>query len=103
MARDGGDAQRARMVVATEFRDANTITRRSQHVITTPEHVKFEREDFPAFFKSGGIKVDKHGDIELTFTVPQKYAEKFAQFTAAMRYPLHVIVERWEGPDGTAR
>lgn len=61
------------------------------------EDFTFDRAEFPAWIKAGGTKFNNHGDCEVTFVVPAEHREVFGLLGSAMRVPLTVIVEKFDG------
>jgi hypothetical protein len=63
------------------------------------EDLAFDRATFPGWIKRGTVKYDNNGNCEVAFTVAAEHRGVFAELGKAMRVPLLITIEKFDGTE----
>lgn len=93
--RNGNDTEDRWMGAAgwNDTRRGNTADRIARAV----DDLRFDSAQFPAWIKRASVKYDNHGNCEVTLVVPVEHRDVFSELGRAMRVPLLVTVEKFDG------
>jgi len=61
--------------------------------------LEFDKAVFPGWIKRGSVKYDNHGNCEVAFTVAAEHRGVFAELGKAMRVPLRITIEKFDGTE----
>jgi len=93
-----GDGTNAGGMGAAGWNDSRRVATAGR-IARAVEDLQFEKAEFPGWIKRGTVKYDNNGNCEVAFTVAAEHRGVFAELGKAMRTPLWITIEKFDGTE----